>query len=153
MKNFKTWVSKGFMLAEVLLAVFILGLTSVSAFYMISVSGRETANAYHQLICEQAGQEIIEVFRTIGFNRLSECHDQQIAGYRLNEWQAVSDASQTPPITRPAICAAFERKITMQLLEKDGINAILLNVAVRPQRDGAASVAESNYSAILVEQP
>ncbi|GAB1353448.1 hypothetical protein MASR1M12_21840 [Erysipelotrichia bacterium] len=153
MKNFKTWVSKGFMLAEILLAIFILGLTSVSAFYMISASGRETANAYHQLISEQIGQEIIEVFRTIGFNRLSECHDQQIAGYRLNEWQALSDASQSQLITRPAICAAFERKITMQLLEKDGINAILLNVAVRPQRGGQGSAVESNYSTILVEQP
>lgn len=153
MKNFKTWVSKGFMLAEILLAIFILGLTSVSAFYMISASGRETANAYHQLISEQIGQEIIEVFRTIGFNRLSECHDQQIAGYRLNEWQALSDASQSQLITRPAICAAFERKITMQLLEKDGINAILLNVAVRPRNGGVGNAAESNYSAILVEQP
>ncbi len=153
MKNFKTWVSKGFMLTEILLAIFILGLTSVSAFYMISASGRETANAYHQLISEQIGQEIIEVFRTIGFNRLSECHDQQIAGYRLNEWQALSDASQNQRIMRPDICTAFERKITMQLLEKDGINAILLNVAVRPRNGGVGNAAESNYSAILVEQP
>ncbi len=141
------------MLTEVLLAIFILGLTSVSAFYLISASGRETANAYHQLVSEQIGQEAIEVFRAIGFNRLSECHEQQIASYRLNEWQAVSDTGQKPHIVRPDICSAFERKITMQLLEKDGINAILLNIAVRTQRGGPGNAAESNYSAILVEQP
>lgn len=93
------------------------------------------------------------VFRAIGFNRLSECHEQQIAGYRLNEWQAASDDGQKAKIMRPDICAAFERKITMQLLEKDGINAILLNVAVRPRNGGVGNAAESNYSAILVEQP
>lgn len=153
MKNLKKAFFNGFMLTEVLLAIFILGLTSVSAFYMISASGRETANAYHQLISEQIGQEVIEVFRTIGFNRLSECHEQQIAGYRLNEWQAISDTTQNQHIRRPDICAAFERKITMQLLEKDGINAILLNIAVRPRQGGPGSAAESNYSAILVEQP
>jgi len=152
-KNFKKAVFNGFMLTEVLLAIFILGLTSVSAFYMISASGRETANSYHQLICEQISQEVIEVFIAIGFNRLSECHEQQIAGYRLNEWQAASDDGQKAKIMRPDICAAFERKITMQLLEKDGINAILLNVAVRPRNGGVGNAAESNYSAILVEQP
>lgn len=141
------------MLAEVLLAILILGLTSVSAFYMISASGRETSNSYHQLISEQIGQEVIEVFRAIGFNRLSECHEQQIAGYRVNVWQSVAEAGQKASIARPDICAAFERKITMQLLEKDGINAILLNVAVRPRNGGVGNAAESNYSAILVEQP
>lgn len=153
MKICKTTTFRGFMLAEVLLAILILGLTSVSAFYMISASGRETANAYHQLISEQIGQEIIEVFRTIGFNRLSECHDQQIAGYRLNEWQTASDAAQKQRIARPDICAAFERKITMQLLEKEGISGILLNVSVRPNQSAPGSATEANYSVILVEQP
>ncbi len=143
----------GFLLTEALLAILILGLVSSSIFFMISASNRNTLNAHHQLIGEQIAQEIIEVFRSIGYTRLSECHEQYIADYKLNDWQSVEPVSRETGIERPDTCAMFERKITMQLLEKDGINAILLKVAVRLQKSGNFTGHEFVSSALLIEQP
>ncbi len=145
--------STGFLLTEALLAILILGLVSSSVFYMISASNRSTMDAYHQLLGEQLAQEVIEVFRSIGYNRLSECHDQNIGDYKLNDWHPITPLSKETGIERPAGCAMFERQISMQLLEKDGINAILLRVTVRPQKDGFKSDNEVSCSALLIEQP
>ncbi len=143
----------GFLLTEALLAILILGLVSGSIFLMISASNRNTLDAYHRLLGEQIGQEVVEVFRSIGFSRLSECHEPYIADYKLNDWQPVEPVSKETGIERPDTCAIFERKITMQLLEKDGINAILLKVAVRLQKSNNFTEHEIVSSALLVEQP
>ncbi len=144
---------KGILLPEILLAILILGLVSGSVFFMISASNRNSMNAWHKLLGEQMCTEVIEVFRSIGYNRLSECHEQSIADYRLNEWQPVTGSSQVTGIARPDACAMFERKITMQLLEKDGINGILLKVSSRLQKNGNADDNEVSCSALLMEQP
>jgi hypothetical protein len=143
----------GFLLTEALVAILVLGMVSGSIFFMVSASNRTTLDAYHQLLREQIAQEIIMVFRSIGYGRLSECHEQYIADYRLNEWQPVEARSKETGVTRPDACSIFERKITIQQLEKDGIRAILLRVAVRPQAGRNDSEHEIVSSALLVEQP
>ena len=142
----------GFLLPEILLAILILGLVSGSVFFMISASNRSSMNAWHKLLGEQICTEVIEVFRSIGYNRLSECHDQYIADYRLNEWQTVTPSSQNTGIERPDACRLFERKITMQLLEKDGINGILLKVSARLPNNSHED-NEISCSAFLMERP
>lgn len=144
--------SSGFLLAEALLAILILAMISGSIFFMISASNRTTINAYHQFLGEQTGQEILEVFRSIGFSRLSECHEEHIADYQLNKWQQVEVVSKETGIERPDACTLFERKITMQLLEKDGTPGILLRVAVRLTGNNF-NEREIISSTLLVEQP
>ena len=149
MKSDKT----GFLLTEALLAMLILGLVSSSVFFMISASNRNSMNAWHSLLGEQLCNETIEVFRSIGYNRLSDCHDQYIADYQLNEWQPVTAASKITGISRPEACSIFARKITMQLLEKDGINGILVKVSVKPLKSSGSEDNQVSCSALLMEQP
>lgn len=144
----------GFSLPEALLAVLILGLVATSVFYLISATNRSTLNAYYQYLGEQIAHEPLEVFRSIGYAKLSDYSGKSIADYQLNTWQEVAALSPVTGIERPPVSQAFERKITMQLLEKDGINAILLMVSVRPHKSGILGrSSEINCSAIIVEQP
>ncbi len=144
--------TKGFSLPEILLAAIILALLAGSGFMAISSSNNHAMNACNQILEEQIAREALEVFRSIGFNRLSECHESVIAGYQLNTWQPVATFSRETGIERPAACSMFARKISMQLLEKDGINAIMLRVSVRLQKNALINGNESTFSTILVEQ-
>lgn len=141
-------------MTEAVLSMLILGLAGTSIFYLISASNRNTLNAYHQYLGEQIAREPLEVFRSLGYARLSECDDRSIADYQLNSWQQVKVFSPTTGIERPPASEFFARKITMQLLEKDGINAILLKIAVRPFKPtNSGDADEISCSGIIVEQP
>lgn len=144
--------TSGFSLSEILLSIIILALLAGSGFLAISSSNTHTQNACQQIIAEQIAREAVEVFRSIGFDRLAECHDSAIAGYKLNVWQPVTASSRETGIERPAASSLFERKITMQPLEKEDMNAIMLRVSVRLQQHRFAPGSEITAAAILVKQ-
>jgi Tfp pilus assembly protein PilV len=153
MKNAKT---RGFSFTEIMLAAMVLGLLVIYVFTLISESNRGTASAYHQYLAEQIAREPLEVFRFLGSRKVRDNLGNGIADYRFNEWQKIETVSSVTGIERPEDAAAFERKITVTPLSRDDIEAILVQVTVRPARGGVGlgvGLEQLNRSAIIVSQP
>ena len=139
-----------------MLAAMVMGLLVIYVFTLISESNRGTASAYHQYVAEQIAREPLEVFRFLGCQRVRENLGQSIADYRFNEWQKIETVSAATGIERPEDATAFERKITVTPLTRDDIEAILVQVSVRPLHGGAgfgAGLEQLNRSTIIVSQP
>ncbi len=147
---------RGFSFTEIMLAAMVLGLLALYVFTMISESNRGTANAYHQYLAEQVAREPLEVFRFLGSRKVRDNLGKGIADYRFNEWQKIETLSAATGIERPEEAAAFERKITVTPLSLDDMEAILVQVDVRPARGSAGlgiGLDQLNRSTIIVNQP
>jgi len=148
--------SQGFSFTEVMLAAMVLGLLVIYVFTLISESNRGTASAYHQYLAEQVAREPLEVFRFLGSIKVREYLNTGIADYKFNEWQKIETASAFTGIERPEDAAGFERKITVTPLTHKDMEAILVQVNVRPARGSAGfggGLDQLSRSAIIVNQP
>jgi len=145
----------GFSFTEILLATMVLGLLVIYVFTLISESNRGTASAYHQYLAEQVAREPLEVFRFLGSNRVRESLNTGIADYKFNEWQKIETVSAATGIERPEDATAFERKITVTPLTHKNMEAILVQVSVRPTRGSVGlgvGLDQLSRSTIIVNQ-
>lgn len=144
--------ARGFSFTEIMLAAMVLGLLVIYVFTLISESTRGTASAYQQYLAEQVAREPLEVFRFLGSIKVREHLNTGIADYKFNEWQKIETVSAASGIERPEDATAFERKITVTPLAHKDMEAILVQVNVRPQQ-GSAGLDQLTRSTIIVNQP
>lgn len=146
-------VRTGFTFLEVMVAVFILAVALLSLFAVISTAGRGTMDAYFEQMALSLAKEPIEVFQAFGYHWLA-------LGKPLPEFPpGWSEVPGTPdsPILHPAEANQFQRHISLEPLERDGIRGFLVQVTVRPRGMGrvAAWLSRNDLvlSAFIMEKP
>ena len=105
---------------------------SAAIFYVISASNRSSLNSYHLYIAEQIANEPLVVFRSLGFRAIAGSRCNTIGDYAINTWQSIEQKSCVTGILRPEAASLFERHISFQELNDSNVNAVLINIRVRP---------------------
>lgn len=145
-----------FSLPETMLSLVLVGFLSAAVFYVISASNRSSANSFHLYTAEQIAKEPLEVFLSLGYHGIINCESEAVGDYRLNQWQVLEAKSQTTAIVRPEAVALFERFISLQRLTDAQVNAVLVNVRVRPVGSAKNSILSAKNevvcSDIIIEQ-
>ncbi len=121
----------GFTLLEILLAVFLLSLAVLSVFWTIDQSNRGALDAQYEFLAQSLLREPIEVFRGLGFRRLSEYESRPLADYPLG-WSSLGNPIPGGGIQRPVEAADFRRHIELKRVDREGHQAIRVTVRVHP---------------------
>ncbi|MBF0407307.1 MAG: hypothetical protein HQM10_08135 [Candidatus Riflebacteria bacterium] len=155
---------------EILIAMFILGLTLLS-FLRVTQSSRQGAmDAYYEFLAQSLASEALEVFRGMGYKWLTNCmngtgaikefpadgqfHD--VEDINLAGTSNISGGSNIPStvkLDRPAEASLFQRSI--ELKPVGGINAVKIEVRIRPKTMSNVAVwlsrSEIKMSALVFE--
>ncbi len=128
---------RGFTLVELLLAAFFLSCALLSLIWMNASSSRSSMDAYYKFQAVQLALEPIEVFRSFGYEWLTDYAGHQLAQFPVGKRVDITDPA-FGGLQHPAECGMFQREITLTPVTGGGLRAIRVTVRVTPRHQSRA---------------
>ena len=156
-------MKNGFTFLELILGLFLFAMLMAMVFPVLSSSSQTSMNAHYEFVAMQIAKEPLEVFRAMGYRWIQACADSPqnnpLGDYPLNSWHSIRNplfGNPQNPI-HPAETEMFDRMITLDRLQKNGINGFFMTVLVKPKNQTKVMAwfrrEMITLSTIIFEQP